>query len=108
MRPVILAVLFVVIAGGLAAGQPGPARALPRAVTASGGQDKEPPVVCEFRNPAHAGSCEERTPYVKDKKLEAVCKPILDCLNNVRCTKTYCGATTVRRGWTLESAKRDK
>jgi hypothetical protein len=108
IRTVTLAVLFFVIAGGLAAGQPGPARAVPSAGPTSGGQDTEPPVVCEFRNPAHAGSCEERTPYVKDTKLEAICKPILDCLNNVRCTKTYCGSTTVRQGWRLESAKRDK
>ena len=104
MRTLILVMLSVAIVGGLAGGQPGPARAVP----ASGGQDKEPPVVCAFRNPAHVGPCEERTPYVKDKKLEVICKPILDCLNNVRCIKIYCGSTTVRQGWTLESAKRDK
>ena len=104
MRTVTLAVQSVVIVGGPAGGQPGPARAVP----AGGGQDQEPPVVCGFRNPAYVGLCEERTPYVKDKKFEVICKPILDCLNNVRCIKTYCGSTTVRQGWTLESAKRDK
>ncbi len=104
MRTLMLVVLSIAIAGGLARGQSGQAPASP----VSGGQDKEPPIVCGFRNTAHAGLCEERTPYVKDKKLEAACKPILDCLNDPRCIKTYCGSTTVRQGWTLESAKRDK
>jgi hypothetical protein len=72
------------------------------------GQDKEPPVVCGFRNPSYAGLCEERAPYEKSKKLEAICKPILDCLNDTRCIKTYCGSTTIRQGWVLESAKRDR
>jgi hypothetical protein len=75
---------------------------------AGAGQTEEPPVVCGFRNPAYTGLCEERTPYVKDKKLDALCKPILDCLNDPRCIKTYCGSTTIRQGWTLESAKRAK
>ena len=71
-------------------------------------QDKEPPVVCGFRNQSYAGLCEEQAPYEQGKKLEALCKPILDCLNDTRCIKTYCGATTIRQGWTLESAKRAK
>jgi hypothetical protein len=70
------------------------------------GQEKEAPVVCAFRNASYAGLCEERTPYVKGKKLEALCKPILDCLNDTRCIKTYCGSTTIRQGWVLESATR--
>lgn len=104
MRTLILVALSIAMSGVLAGGQPGPARAVP----ASGGQATEPPVVCGFRNTSHTGLCEERTPYVKDKKLEAICKPILDCLNDIRCIKTYCGSTTVRQGWILESAKRDK
>jgi hypothetical protein len=72
------------------------------------GQEKEPPVVCGFRNPSYAGLCEERAPYEQGKKLEAICKPILDCLNDTRCIKTYCGATTIRQGWVLESATRAK
>jgi hypothetical protein len=69
-------------------------------------QKSEPPVVCGFRNPSYAGLCEERAPYEKGKKLEVLCKPILDCLNDTRCIKTYCGSTTIRQGWVLESAKR--
>jgi hypothetical protein len=71
-------------------------------------QNQEPPVVCGFRNPSFAGLCEERAPYEKGKKPEAICKPILDCLNDTRCIKTYCGATTIRQGWVLESATRAK
>jgi hypothetical protein len=71
-------------------------------------QQAEPPVVCGFRNASYAGLCEERAPYEKGKKLEAICKPILDCLNDTRCIKTYCGATTIRQGWVLESATRAK
>jgi hypothetical protein len=93
MRTAILALLMTV---GAVGGAPG------------SGQEKEPPVVCGFRNASYAGLCEERTPYEKGKKLEALCKPILDCLNDTRCIKTYCGSTTVRQGWVLESATRDK
>ena len=104
MRTLILVALSIAMSGMLAGGQSAPAPASP----ASGGQATEPPVVCGFRNTAYAGLCEERAPYIKDKKLEVICQPILDCLNNPRCIKTYCGSTTVRQGWTLESAKRDK
>ena len=92
MRTVILALLLAV----------GPV-----AITGPA-QEKEPPVVCGFRNPAYTGLCEERTPYVQGKKLEALCKPILDCLNDTRCIKTYCGSTTIRQGWVLESTTRAK
>ena len=64
--------------------------------------------MCGLRNQAYTGLCEERTPYVKGKQPQALCKPILDCLNDTRCIKTYCGATTIRQGWTLESAKREQ
>ena len=104
VRTVILVVLSVVIVGGLAGGQSAPAPASP----ASGGQATEPPVVCGFLNASHTGLCEERTPYVKDKKLEVICKLILDYLNDIQCIKTYYRSTTIRQNWTLESAKRDK
>ena len=94
MRMTFPVILVLACAGGVA--------------LAVGGQEKEPPVVCGFRNASHTGLCEERTPYEKGKKLEALCKPILDCLNNTQCIKTYCGSTTVRQGWVLESATRAK
>ena len=104
MKTAVLAVLWIVgsvaITGGPTVSAPAP--------PSPDGQKSEPPVVCGFRNAAYTGLCEERTPYVKDKELKALCQPILDCLNNTQCIKTYCGNTTIRRGWTLESAKRAK
>jgi hypothetical protein len=62
-------------------------------------------VSCTFTNPAHAGSCVINATRKQDEKPAAACKPILDCLNNPRCVKSYCDATTLRQGWKLVSAK---
>jgi hypothetical protein len=112
MRKVILALFMTAGAVAYAGGPAVPSEAPPSAPLTAGvphaDQEKEPPVVCGFRNTSHTGLCEERTPYVQGKKLEALCQPILDCLNDTRCIKTYCGSTTVRQGWVLESARREK
>jgi hypothetical protein len=105
MKTAVVALLWTIgavtiIGGSLASTAPSP--------TNTRQSKEEPPVVCGLRNTAYAGLCEERTPYVKGKELNAICKPILDCLNDTQCIKTYCGATTVRSGWILESAKRAK
>jgi hypothetical protein len=102
MRSVIVGLLLAVAAAAIAIDKLAP----PLAASAVAAQDKEPPVVCGFRHASYTGLCEERTPYVKGEKLETLCKPILDCLNDTRCIKTYCGATTIRQGWVLESARR--
>ena len=104
MRALMLAALLAVGAAAIGAHLLGEASA----ATPGPAQAKEPPVVCAFRNPSYVGLCEERTPFVQGKKLDAICRPILDCLNDTRCIKTYCGATTVRQGWVLESATREK
>ena len=104
MRTAILALLLMLGPPPIAGEPP----LLPPIGTVASSQEQEPPVVCGFRNQSYTGLCEERTPYVKGKKLEALCKPILDCLNDTRCIKTYCGATTIRQGWVLESAAREK
>jgi hypothetical protein len=101
------AILVLLLAVGAASVPGGPGVSATAAFPAPG-QEKEPPVVCRFRNTSYTGLCEERTPSEKGKKLEAICKPILDCLNDTRCIKTYCGSTTVRQGWVLESASRAK
>ena len=103
MKTAVIVLLWTMGAAALVSGPPAPAP-----VADKGQAKEEPPVVCGFRNPAYTGLCEERTPYVKDKELNAICRPILDCLNDTRCIKTYCGSTTVRSGWVLESAKRVK
>jgi len=51
------------------------------------------------------GDCVEKATREEKEKPEAACKPILDCLNNPQCVKTYCQATTIRQGWALKSAE---
>ncbi|MBZ5551913.1 MAG: hypothetical protein LAO21_04265 [Acidobacteriia bacterium] len=61
--------------------------------------------MCTFTNPAYSGACKESAPMKEDESAEDACNPILQCLNDVRCPKTYCGGTTIREGWKLDSAK---
>lgn len=104
MRAAFVALVWALGTVTMAGGPPASPRAMPEAA----GQTSVPPVVCGFRNPGYTGLCEEKTPYVKGKELKDHCNPILDCLNNPQCIKTYCGSTTIRQGWALESAKRAK
>lgn len=60
---------------------------------------------CVFVNPAFAGKCTETATVSDGSTPTQACQVILQCLNSVDCLKTYCQATTVRQGWTLESAK---
>ena len=60
---------------------------------------------CVFVNPAFSGKCTETAPVADGSTPQQACQVILQCLNSVDCLKTYCQATTVRQGWTLESAK---
>ncbi len=62
-------------------------------------------VTCTFVNPAYAGACVEKTTRDEKQKPAAACAPILDCLNNPNCAKTYCSSTTIRQRWTLKSAE---
>ncbi len=66
--------------------------------------DKDRTVTCVFVNPGYSGSCTETAQAPSRQPAPEACEPILTCLNNPQCMKTYCGATTVRSGWTLESA----
>ncbi len=66
------------------------------------------PIDCTFSNARYAGKCVEQvTPAARQTPVQA-CRVILDCLNDTRCVKTYCKATTVRGGWSLESPKDTK
>jgi hypothetical protein len=59
---------------------------------------------CVFTHPAFSGKCTENVDVAETSTAVDACSAILDCLNDVRCTKTYCSATTLRGGWKLESA----
>jgi hypothetical protein len=102
------AVLALACTIGVATTTGAPGASAPATPAQSGQARDDSPVVCSFRNSGYAGLCQEKAPYEKGKKLKAICKPILDCLNSPQCIKTYCGSTTIRQGWTLESAKRGK
>src|ERR1700752_3620645 len=61
--------------------------------------------VCVFSNPSFAGHCRETTDVQPGSSLRQPCEEILACLNNAACIKNYCEATTIRQGWTLDSAR---
>jgi hypothetical protein len=65
-------------------------------------------VTCVFRNPGYSGQCIQNQEIAAGSTAQQTCETILSCLNNVHCTQTYCQATTVRGGWTLESATAGK
>lgn len=62
-------------------------------------------VTCSFSNPGYSGWCRvvERVPPTRTPR--AVCRDVLNCLNDVRCIKTYCNATEIRINWKLERVK---
>ena len=59
---------------------------------------------CVFSNPGFAGKCTQSAPIAAGSNEQKTCESILQCLNDTRCLKTYCG-TEIRTGWKLESAK---
>ena len=59
---------------------------------------------CAFANPAYSGDCKVTTDIPDGSTAQETCEMVLTCLNDVQCTKTYCGSTTIRSGWTLVSA----
>lgn len=59
---------------------------------------------CVFTHPAYSGKCTQTVEMAEGSTANDACSVVLDCLNDVRCTKTYCSATSLRGGWRLESA----
>ncbi len=59
---------------------------------------------CMFTHRAYSGKCTQTVDVDEGSTANDACAVVLDCLNDVRCTKTYCGATSLRGGWKLESA----
>jgi hypothetical protein len=62
-------------------------------------------VTCTFVNPSYSGPCVETIAPEAGQTPAAACQPILECLNDARCAKTYCRSTSIRQGWTLKSAE---
>src|ERR1700694_2489860 len=62
-------------------------------------------VTCDFSNPGYSGWCRVTKQLRPGKRPRAFCSQVLACLNDVRCIRTYCNATTVRGGWKLEKVE---
>ena len=60
---------------------------------------------CSFEHPNYQGTCVETVSPEPDQTALQACRVVLACLNDTRCVKTYCKATTIRGGWTLVSAE---
>ncbi|MBP1605479.1 MAG: hypothetical protein H6Q08_853 [Acidobacteria bacterium] len=67
--------------------------------------DDRATVECAFQHPRYVGTCVEKVTPEEDQSHLAACRVVLACLNDTRCVKTYCQATTIRGGWTLVSPK---
>jgi hypothetical protein len=64
-----------------------------------------PTVTCEFSNPGYSGRCRVTNPVRAGKRPRGLCSQVLACLNDARCVRTYCNATTIRGGWKLEKVE---
>jgi hypothetical protein len=62
-------------------------------------------VTCDFSNPGYSGWCRVTRQLRPDARPRGLCSNVLACLNEVRCNKTYCNATTIRGGWKLEKVE---
>jgi hypothetical protein len=62
-------------------------------------------VTCAFSHPSYSGWCRVTREIPSGATAERLCSRVLSCLNDVRCTRTYCNATTIRGGWKLESVQ---
>jgi hypothetical protein len=91
--------LAALLAAGLV---PGPAAGQHEAP--AGTRQASAKATCEFTHRAYSGKCTQSVDVAEGATANDACAIVLDCLNDVRCTKTYCGATSLRGGWKLESA----
>lgn len=72
--------------------------------TPAGTRQASAKATCVFAHRAYSGKCTQTVEVEEGSTANDACSVVLDCLNDVRCTKTYCGATSLRGGWKLESA----
>jgi hypothetical protein len=93
-----------ILVGGLLAGAVSVGLALPSHLPSGGGATPAK-VTCTFENPSYSGACVESTTCGANETPASACAPILQCLNDARCVKTYCQSTSIRQGWTLKSAE---
>jgi hypothetical protein len=103
--------MLILLAGGnfppASAGEPA---ASPRLSTQSSPAPATTPgaaatVTCGFSHPSYSGWCRVTQDLPSGARARRLCSRVLTCLNDVRCNRTYCNATTIRGGWKLESVE---
>jgi len=62
-------------------------------------------ITCAFSNPSYSGWCRVTQNLRPGARPRVVCSRVLSCLNDPRCIRTYCNATTIRGGWKLETVE---
>jgi hypothetical protein len=100
----LLTMFFAALAGAPAGGATDPASA-PPASTPSPTAGGASTVTCDFSNPAYSGWCRVTKQLRRGARPRGFCTQVLACLNDTRCIRTYCNATTIRGGWKLESVE---
>jgi hypothetical protein len=88
---------LALLAGSLSGASP--------ASTEAQAKGKASRVTCALSNPRYSGWCRVTEDVPEGTKPESVCQDVLNCLNEVACTKTYCNATEIRGGWRLETVE---
>ncbi len=61
-------------------------------------------VECRFSNPSYSGLCTVTESVPKAQPPRSACSKVLSCLNDPRCTRSYCSGTEIRGGWQLVSS----
>jgi invasion protein IalB len=105
VRSCLLVLTFSALASVTGGARPAPAQtqapssstsSAPSAITAT----------CDLSNPGYSGWCRVTKDLAPGKRPRAFCAQVLACMNDVRCNKTYCDATTIRGGWRLEKVEK--
>ena len=99
--PVVGSCLLILFFGAVAAESASPTQASPSSTTPGAA----PTVTCDFSNPGYSGWCRVTQRLRSGARPRVFCSRVLSCLNDSRCSKTYCNATTIRGGWKLETVE---
>jgi invasion protein IalB len=100
----LLTVFFAALAGAPAGGAADSASSTP-ASSPSQTPGAASTVTCDFSNPGYSGWCRVTQQLPQGARPRRFCSQVLACLNDSRCSRTYCNATTIRGGWKLESVE---
>jgi hypothetical protein len=101
LLPVVGSCLLILFFAAVPSQSASPAQAQSASTTPGA----SPTVTCDFSNPGYSGWCRVTKQLRPGKRPRAFCSQVLACLNDVRCIRTYCTATTIRGGWKLEKVE---